>query len=339
MVLAAPLAPDAVAQQVSLTDQASGVTAVLQAISPVNDSVVWVGGHGGVILRTVDGGRTWRRIVAPADDSLQFRDVYAVSTDTAFVLSAGPGSRSRIYRTTDGGARWVLQFLNRDSSAFYDCFDFWDARHGLALSDAVAGHLLTISTTDGATWAPASSAELPVAQPGEAGFAASGTCVLVRSPGLAWIGTGAEGQGRVYRSADSGRTWSVTVVPVTHGSRSSGVTTLAFRDGLHGVALGGDIGAPDSSGDYVALTADGGRSWIPGGRLPFAGPAYGSASVPGDRTRTLFAAGPKGLAISRDDGRSWALVSPENYWAVAFAGAQLGWAVGARGRVTRIELR
>src|SRR5574341_617870 len=105
----------AVAQLPALTEQTSGVGVTLQAVSPVNDSVAWVGGHGGVILRTGDGGRTWGRVSAPGGDSLQFRDVYAVSRDSAYVLSAGPGSRSRIYRTSDGGVTWDLQFLNRDS--------------------------------------------------------------------------------------------------------------------------------------------------------------------------------------------------------------------------------
>jgi len=118
-------------------------------VSPVNDSVVWVGGHGGVMLRTLDGGRTWIRLQTPGGDSLQFRDVHAVGRDSAYTMSAGPGERSRIYWTADGGETWQRQFLNRDSSGFYDCFDFWDARHGIAMSDAVDGRLVVIATADG----------------------------------------------------------------------------------------------------------------------------------------------------------------------------------------------
>jgi photosystem II stability/assembly factor-like uncharacterized protein len=333
------LAPPLLGQQPTLAEQTSGVTAVLQAISPVNDSVVWVTGHEGVILRTVNGGRAWERLPAPGGDSLQFRDVYARSADTAFVLSAGPGPLSRIYRTTDGSATWQRQFINRDSSAFYDCFDFWDARIGIVVSDAVDGHLVLRATSDGgARWDQLPAAATPAAQPGEGAFAASGTCLVVGSPHLAWVGTGAAGEGKVYRSTDGGRTWAVARLPFGHGSPSAGVMTLAFRDAWHGTALGGDIGAPDSSEGTVALTTDGGRTWTRGGRLLFAGPVYGSAYVRASRPALLVAVGPKGLAISRDDGRSWTLLSREDYWAVAFAGAGVGWAVGAHGRISRLDL-
>jgi len=49
--VSAPTLPTVVAQP-------SGVDAVLQAISPVSDDVVWIGGHEGTILLTQDGGAT-----------------------------------------------------------------------------------------------------------------------------------------------------------------------------------------------------------------------------------------------------------------------------------------
>lgn len=321
-----------------LTEQASGVQVTLQAVSPVNDSVAWVGGHAGVILRTLDGGRSWTRLAAPGGDSLQFRDVHAVGRDIAYVLSAGPGARSRIYRTDDGGATWQLQFFNRDSSAFYDCFDFWDARHGIAVSDAVASRLVVITTADGgATWSPAAPEAMPPADPGEGAFAASGTCLLTLRPSHVWIGTGAGGAGKVYRSADAGATWSVVTLPLQRGSPSSGVVSLALRDSLTGVALGGDLTAADEFRDNVARTADAGRSWALGGRPPFSGAVYGSAYAPTSVPPVLVAVGPKGAALSRDDGGTWITLASQGYWAVAFAGPTRGWMVGPGGRITRLE--
>lgn len=330
-------AAQATTPQPVLTEQVSGVLATLQAVSPLNDSVVWVGGHAGVILRTLNGGRTWTRLAAPAGDSLQFRDVHAVSRDTAYVLSAGPGERSRIYKTNDGGASWQLQFVNRDSSAFYDCFDFWDARHGIAVSDAVAGRLVVTTTTDGGTtWAPVPPEALPAAGPGEGAFAASGTCLVASRPGYVWIGTGAGGAGKVYRSADAGATWMVVTLPLSRGSPSSGVVSLAFRDSLTGTALGGDLNAADAFLDNLARTTDGGRTWTLGGRPPFPGAVYGSAYAPGDWP-VLVAVGPKGAAYSRDDSGTWTALSSQGYWAVAFAGRWGGWMVGPGGRITRVE--
>src|SRR5687768_17240736 len=60
-----------------LTVQASGTTALLQAVSAVNASVVWASGHDGTYVRTLDGGEAWVAARVPGADTLQFRDVHA----------------------------------------------------------------------------------------------------------------------------------------------------------------------------------------------------------------------------------------------------------------------
>lgn len=71
----------------------------------------------------------------PDTDKLDFRDVEAFSEDTAYLMSAGPGEDSRIYKTTDGGKAWKLQFKNAELKAFYNAIAFLDEKHGIALSD------------------------------------------------------------------------------------------------------------------------------------------------------------------------------------------------------------
>ena len=68
---------------------------------------------------------------------------------------SGNGSQSRIYKTTDAGATWTLQFTNPDSAGFYDCMDFWDARRGIVIGDALGRDIAILRTSDaaGATWA------------------------------------------------------------------------------------------------------------------------------------------------------------------------------------------
>ena len=39
-------------------------------------------------------------------------------------MSAGTGDASRIYRTTDGGEHWTLQFTNPDAAGFFDAIAF-----------------------------------------------------------------------------------------------------------------------------------------------------------------------------------------------------------------------
>jgi photosystem II stability/assembly factor-like uncharacterized protein len=272
---------------------------------------------------------------------LEFRDVHAVDATTAYLLAAGPGERSRIYKTADAGRTWRLQFFNRDSAAFYDCFDFWDATHGIAVSDAVNGRLVVIATDDGASWHRMSDAAMPPARPGEGAPAASGTCLLTRGRRTAFVGTeGAPGEGgaagaRFYRTTDRGRHWSVVVTPVASGE-ATGIAALAFRDERHGIALGGRLlDSTDRSDNVAALTADGGATWTLVNRPSFSGPVYGAAAVPG-LPGYYVVAGPNGLDWSADEGAHWSSASGEDFWAVAFASRRAGWAVGRGGRIVRI---
>jgi photosystem II stability/assembly factor-like uncharacterized protein len=318
--------------------QSSGTTALLQAVSVVDSEVVWVSGHQGTYARSTDGGATWHAAVVPGADSLQFRDVHAVDANTAYLMSAGNGELSRIYKTTDGGANWRLQFTNHEPKAFYDCMAFWDADHGIAMSDEVGGHFPIIATDDGGrSWKPVSRSALPPALPGEGSFAASGSCVATRAPGLAWIGTGNSSAARVLRTSDRGRSWSVATTPLP-SAEGVGLASVAFRDDLHGVAMGGSMLDTSARGDDVAITSDGGRSWSTVGRAPIASAIYGGSYVPGMRSPTLVAVGPGGAAASFDEGHSWVMVDTTAYWAVAFASPSSGWAVGPRGRIKRLAL-
>lgn len=324
----------------AVTQQISGTTSRLQAIAPVSDATAWASGTHGTFAVTTDGGEHWRAGMVPGADSLEFRDVAATDSSTAWLLAAGPGERSRIYHTADGGTTWTLQFTNGDAAAFYDCFAFWDARRGLAVSDAVGGRFPILRTDDGgAHWTPLPPSAAPAADSGEGAFAASGTCLVTGSAGRAWIGTGASptGGGRVLSTLDYGQSWTAVTTPVQHGTASSGVTSLAFRDGRHGFAGGGDIGPRAPQAVRLARSDDGGRSWRAAGSPGFSGGIYGLAVVPG-RPQALVAVGPGGAALSLDDGDTWVTLDTLSYWSAGFASAGAGWLVGPNGRIAKVSI-
>lgn len=331
----------------TLTPQQSGTSNRLQAISPVNPQVVWASGVGGTYAVTTDGGNTWRAGVVPGAETLQFRDVEAVSENVAYLMSAGPGDASRIYKTEDGGQTWTLQFLNQDPNAFYDCFAFWTPKRGLTMSDAVSGRFPVIRTTDGATWQDIGD-NLPAAQDGEAAFAASGTCVAVQGGQRAWIATGGAALARILATTDGGNTWQAYGTPIIQGTPSSGVITVAFRDAYHGILGGGELAAPGDFFDNLARSTDGGQTWQLVSRPPFPGSIYGLSYLQGrgqsgsqgptDGKQAVVVTGPGGAAWSPDEGDTWySLPGLANYWAVAFASPQAGWLVGTGGRIVKIS--
>src|SRR3989454_3133214 len=321
----------------TLTPQQSGTTNRLQAISPVSPRVVWASGVGGTYAVTTDGGAHWRAGIVPGAETLQFRDVEGVSETVAYLMSAGSGTASRIYKTEDGGVSWSLQFQNQDPHAFYDCFAFWSPKHGLTMSDAVNGRFPVIRTLDGVTWQDIGD-RLPVAQSGEAAFAASGTCITAQGGKRAWIATGAAAQARILATTDGGETWAAYDTPIVQGTPSSGGLSVDFRDPLHGILGGGELAAPGAFADDVARSSDGGKTWRLTSRVPFAGAVFGLSYVRGLAQTTVGATGPGGAAWSPDEGDTWfSLPGVANYWAVAFASPQAGWLVGTQGRILKVS--
>ena len=330
------LAPTTVTAQVTATPQTSGTTALLIAVSPVNDRVVWVSGARGTYVRTTDGGMTWRAGQVPGADSLQFRDVHAIDANTAYLLSIGNGNQSRIYKTTDAGATWKLQYTNPDSAGFYDCMDFWDARRGIVIGDALGADIAILTTSDGgAKWTRIPPASLPKAQPNEGSFAASGTCLVTRPGGHAWIVASNPDRGRVLHTADFGKTWSVDTLPITVRS-GSGPQSIEFRDARNGMALGGGNAA--QPGDvFIATTSDGGNTWTKRTSPALRTGIWGGVFVPRATTPTVVAVGPAGSVWSKDNGVTWTPIDSLNYWSVGFASPRAGWAVGTQGRITKLS--
>jgi photosystem II stability/assembly factor-like uncharacterized protein len=305
----------------------SGSTASLRGLSVVNENVVWASGSGGVVLRSLDAGATWQLRRVPDADSLDFRDVEAFDSLTAFILSAGEDGR--IYRTTDGGATWQLQFRNEVSGAFFDCIAFFSPTSGLAMSDPVEGRFLLLQYTD-TIWRPLPQASRPPADSAEAAFAASGTC-LTTAGDRAYLATGGGQSARVFWSDDSGDTWHPVKTPVPAGAPSAGIFSLAFRDRENGIAIGGDYQKPDQDA-LLALTTDGGESWRVVGKT-----AYVSGAAWSKSGASLLAVGTRGTRLSRDRGLTWTALDTLEYNAVQLAGETVAYAVGPRGRIAKLK--
>ena len=318
--------------------QTSGVTARLRGVSAVSATVAWASGANGTLLRTINGGADWTKLPAPAGaEQLDFRDIDAFSDRAAYALSIGSGETSRIYKTTDGGASWALQFANADPKVFLDAMAFLDADHGFAFSDSVDGQFVILATSNGgSSWERIPADRLPPALSGEGAFAASGTNVAVFGANV-WIGTTAS---RVLRSADGGRTWAITQTPIATGN-ATGIFSIAFRDARHGVVVGGDYTKESQAGDNAAFTTDGGVTWT----LGKGNSGFRSVAAWATGGRSLLAIGPAGADWSMDDGRSWMAVplagTPAGFDTLSFApggSTSIGWATGSGGRISKLTV-
>ena len=84
LLLATPLYSQWVRQNVD-------TTASFRGLAVVNEKIVWASGTGGTVIRTIDGGKTWNVITVPGAEKLDFRDIEAFDSNTAYILSIGNG--------------------------------------------------------------------------------------------------------------------------------------------------------------------------------------------------------------------------------------------------------
>lgn len=312
--------------------QTVNTTASFRGLSVVNEKVVWASGTGGTVIKSTDGGASWKVMSVPDGEKLDFRDIEAFDANTAYILSIGNGDSSRIYKTTDGGESWKLQFKNENKDAFFDAIACWDKSNCIAMSDPVDGHYLLISTANGGDkWEKIVSNKMAAAVDGEAAFAASGTCLVTQGTSNAFIVSGGK-DAHVFRSSDGGQTWTATPAPIVSGTSGSGIFSIAMFGQKNGVIVGGNYEQPKDTKNTLAFTSDGGVSWQPGKGLS----GYRSGVTYVD-AKTIVAVGTNGSDISTDGGKTWSSLDKLDYNAVQARGRKAVWAVGPKGHIAKMK--
>ena len=314
------------------------LSASLRGLSAPDSATAWVSGTGGSYAFTRDGGERWQVGVVPGAEELDFRDVEAFSDGTVYLMSAGSGTASRIFKSRDWGRSWTLQHSNELEEGFSNGFAFWSPREGALVGDPVDGALFVLLPRDGGdTWARLQGPSLPRLLSGEYGFAASGTNIATFGPrGLA-VATGGSAS-RVFLSPDRGGMWQMVETPMTSGSPSRGIFSIAFRGTDEAVIVGGDYQNPELPHGTAAYSRDGGRSWALA--RPGAGRGFrsGVAWRDGASGTIWVAVGTPGSSYSIDGGQSWVTFDSMPLNAVAFGGG-VGWGAGPDGRVVRLVVR
>src|SRR5271156_3887931 len=183
-------------------------------------SMVWASGSNGVILQSPHTGKEWTRLHVSGGETLDFRSIQALDDKTAYVMSSGEGEKSRIYKTTDGGQNWALQFTASRQAFFLDALVCDSPVHCFALSDPVDGRFVIMATYDGEKWLPLDEQAMPLALKDEGAFAASGTCLALYGNNIYFVTGGPAA--RLFHSPDLGRRWSTIPLPLASGRRIFG---------------------------------------------------------------------------------------------------------------------
>jgi photosystem II stability/assembly factor-like uncharacterized protein len=312
-----------------------GVDTNLRGISaakiPSSDRLaIWASGSHGVILRSVDDGGTWARVDIPGQPDLDFRGIVALSDTVAYVMASGEAEKSRIYKTTNGGGQWELQYTDVNKSFFLDSIACSSEKNCFALGDPIDGKFLVLHTTDGRRWNPIPPQLRPNALDKEGAFAASNSNVWLVSGTEFFLVTGGFAA-RVLHSTTSGETWSFAAVPIAADNASSGIFAIAFSSEGQLVAVGGDYANSRVALRVAALSADGGKTWRPATHQPS---GFRSAVVSLGENFFL-AVGPTGADVSHDSGLNWSSFPSRPLNSLFALDPQHVYGAGSNGAVTQ----
>lgn len=299
-----------------------------RGIASINDTVVWVSGNFGTFGKSLDGGKHWVFGGIPGADSLQFRDIHLFDGETA--LAMGAGAPTAIFKTTNGGSTWHMVYHNPDTALFLDGFDFWPDGSGIAFGDPINNRFLILKTLDfGETW-EADSINSPLAQVGEAGFAASGTSLVCAGDSTVYFVTGGS-QSRLLYSANRGKSWEAFALPMAQGAETKGAFSIVVKQ--HIIVVGGDY-ANDSDTIGTVGMIDENENIEQGKGLPY------QSAVQFVNDTLAISVGTAGCFVSRNGGKTWEQFSNDGMHTLVISknGTQI-YTAGPHGRIGKIAFK
>lgn len=289
------------------------------------------------IIRTLDGGATWYNVTPPGLTDAG----YFVSTDFFDVTHAwiqfpdqnNYPNAGTMYRTSDGGATWDSFTTPFSGGRFY----FIDENNGWMMADlGVGAGSMAISvfqtTNGGASWnrvftndpnIDGSSDTLPL----------GGLKQVLRPLNMdtAWVGGVVYAPGTVYlfRSDDSGKTWSTINLTLPNGMSESelSVEKLIFVSPEKGVMM---IRAnADTINTLLYATKDGGNTWT---QIPQTFQSAGFLEIPSASEMVFYGEGK--FYVTNDAGDTWNTVQPNVDFtdiivAMNFVSSKVGWVITA----------
>lgn len=116
------------------------------SISFTDKDTGYVVGESGTVLKTTNGGKLWFEIQS-WQESL-YSVFFVKNTNVGYMLGSSSGSGGDIFKTVDGGINWSIVYNSSMNSPYFSSIYFTDTNNGY-----VGGNGIFLKTTDGGlTW-------------------------------------------------------------------------------------------------------------------------------------------------------------------------------------------
>lgn len=310
-------------------------------INPVKPKQLWMTGPDGTLLYSKDGAESWTsvKVSDDAEDAkLDFRDVHVTGGQFIYLLTRGEGEAARIYRSVDGGSKWVEQFRAKDPKASFNCMAFNSSISAFAFGDAIdKKHYMVRMFGPGTDWRRLDTEKMPEALENEGGFSTGGACNTYSDLNTLMAVTAGAKTSRLLKSTDNGVEWKAYDVPLATQEAHQGLTSLVMWSQIEGLVFAADMRGGDLK-EAIAYTKDGGETWE---KRDFSGPKGGFFGAASNQYGAfVIAVGPSGMYYSTDKGSNWTKASSKALRTVTFAkDNKTAYAAGDNGTVVRIELK
>lgn len=295
-------------QNPSVTVLTSGTKTSLRGLSVVNDNIIWVSGSNGTVGRSLNGGKNWKWFVVNGFEKTDFRDIEGFDANVAIIMAVS--EPAYILKTSDGGESWRIVYENKTPGMFLDAMDFANNQSGIVIGDPINGKVFGAYTNDtGNTWTEWTKDERPVADTGEAFFAASGSNIRYFENKNYVLVSGGK-KSRLFTKHNT------TVLPLLQGKESTGANAIDIYDngktnkpGKNMVIVGGDFTIDTLSLQNCFYTKNRGKYWI----KPVTPPHGYRSSVEYLSKKTIISCGLTGVDYSTDRGKNWKWISREGF--------------------------
>jgi hypothetical protein len=236
-------------------------------------------------------------------------------------------------RTNDGGESWRVVYENKIKGMFLDAMEFWNEEAGIVIGDPIGGRFFVSRTFDGGrTWRDVPESNRPLADSGEACFAASGTNIRALDNDEAVFISGGLKSHIFIRE-------NKILLPIIQGTEFTGANSIAVWDryrkkgGERLVVVGGDFTADSSSKLNCFYSTNRGKTW----NVPKIPPHGYRSCVEYLAKKILVSCGLTGVDYTMDNAETWKLISRESFHVCRIA--KLGTTVylaGPNGKVGKL---